>query len=203
MHTQFIANLLEDSIDPRFIEETLSHSYSNFHVPGVEYACLLRTKQLTVKLYYFPTGVGLNNQGLLVHPHDHGYEFETTVLKGQLRNHNYRIERGDSWAMNQYSSKLKNESGMSMQFLQMVELVEYESRLMNKGQSYNLDTDTIHSISVNPNRDNAILLTQHASKVERESTLIFIPKAEEVPTDVGLYQPMSKERLLEVISLVL
>lgn len=66
------------------VERAAACSTWNHHVDGLNYLCLHRTPDLTVKLYLMERPDNPNG-GFLVHPHSHRYAFWTMCLAGRLR----------------------------------------------------------------------------------------------------------------------
>lgn len=64
----------------------LDHSYKNFHAKGLDYLCLKRTPEHTVKVYFFDGDADLSALPEIVMPHDHRYAFDTTILAGAASN---------------------------------------------------------------------------------------------------------------------
>lgn len=58
----------------------IQNSYRDFHAKGLDYVCLKRTPDHTVKVYFLDGDVSKVPE--VVNPHDHRYAFETTVLSG-------------------------------------------------------------------------------------------------------------------------
>lgn len=77
-HTFFSAMLSE--ADPNALAQ---HSVLNHHANGMDYLCLHRTPELTVKVYLIEKPENAND-GFLVNPHTHRYDFGTVVLAGAL-----------------------------------------------------------------------------------------------------------------------
>jgi hypothetical protein len=63
-------------LDAVNIEHAMEFSYSGHHVDGIDYLCLLRSKFLTFKVYFFDNGC----DGSIVIPHTHRYDFDTKRL---------------------------------------------------------------------------------------------------------------------------
>lgn len=66
------------------VDRAAACSTWNHHADGLNYLCLHRTPNLTVKLYLMERPDNPNG-GFLVHPHSHRYAFWTLALAGRLR----------------------------------------------------------------------------------------------------------------------
>ena len=70
------------------VEETVSNSFTNFHVKGFDYLNLGMTPELTVKAYFFDE-VDQSQLAEVVNPHNHRYNFQTMVVAGSMRDWTY------------------------------------------------------------------------------------------------------------------
>lgn len=66
------------------MEDVLANSYRDLHVKGIDYICLKRTPALTLKAYFFETGI--QDLPEVVNPHNHRYSFITECVSGLVRN---------------------------------------------------------------------------------------------------------------------
>ena len=65
------------------LANAMANSFRNFHTVGLDYVCLHRSTDLTVKGYFYDrTEVSAR----LVNPHSHRYDFATEVLRGSVIN---------------------------------------------------------------------------------------------------------------------
>lgn len=73
----------------------LDQSYRNFHAKGLDYLCLKRTPDHTVKVYFFDGDADLSALPEVVMPHDHRYDFRSVCIAGEVTNKEYsRCSRG-------------------------------------------------------------------------------------------------------------
>lgn len=70
------------------LDEILAHSFTDFHAKGLDYLCLLRSPEITVKAYFFEGDVASAPE--VVVPHDHRYCFNTRVLGRCYTSHSSR-----------------------------------------------------------------------------------------------------------------
>lgn len=73
------------------LEHIVANSYRNFHARGLDYLCLKRTPELTLKVYFFDGPQShLDQLPEIVAPHDHRYDFHTTIVRGVVQNRIFR-----------------------------------------------------------------------------------------------------------------
>jgi hypothetical protein len=70
------------------LAEITANSFKNFHVLGMDYLCLSRSDDRTVKVYMAEWARSMAEE--IVNPHDHRYDFRTICLAGQISNHAFR-----------------------------------------------------------------------------------------------------------------
>ena len=73
-----------DTLD---VDEVKSNSFKDFHAKGLDYICLFRSPELTLKAYFFSEGMESQKVGEVVSPHDHRYNFFTQCYSGRIENH--------------------------------------------------------------------------------------------------------------------
>lgn len=64
----------------------LNQSYRNFHAKGLDYLCLKRSSEHTIKVYFFDGDADLSALPEIVMPHDHRYNFRTVCIAGEVSN---------------------------------------------------------------------------------------------------------------------
>jgi hypothetical protein len=122
------------------LDEAVKHSYLNFHAMGVDYLNLVRSPGYTAKLYL----VRAERNKPVVNPHDHAYDFETTILFGNLTNVIY--ERKGSLACSHYTWTPKINGGDGAKFNGDAWLREKSAIGYEKGQGYSMNIGQIHTI---------------------------------------------------------
>lgn len=68
------------------MDAILDASFRNFHAKGLDYLCLKRTPDHTIKVYFFDGDADLSALPEIVMPHDHRYDFRTTCIAGEVVN---------------------------------------------------------------------------------------------------------------------
>lgn len=177
------------------------NSYDDYHVPGLRYLCLGRSPELTTKIYLFEPGEWSAQAGeLVVHPHDHAYDFSTRVLAGSVTNHRFQdlSHRRFGWSHN--SSRWSFKPRVGFVSPEPAFLLESSRQTYLAGDNYDMRADEIHSISVSPLTPTVLRIEQRASS--RRHTSAWFPIDVVSPTLVGLYKPMSEERYLETLARV-
>ena len=181
MEVQKLFDNLLASIDWK---EAAANSYSNFHAQGVSYLNLLRTDRLTVKLYTFDD-VEHNDQGFLVHPHTHAYNFTHRTMAGVITNHNFALSDQDDWNLYAYQTPLNGSPGGLTKLLRCG-LTEVESETLEAGQSYYLGHQDIHTLSIQSPYAAALLLQFH-DIAAGQPTAMFVPRDVPADCETGLY----------------
>jgi hypothetical protein len=67
------------------LDTVASNSFRNFHAKGLDYLCLHRSPELTIKAYFYSGNIGPE----VVCPHDHRYPFSTHILAGESGHKRY------------------------------------------------------------------------------------------------------------------
>src|SRR6185312_12218927 len=76
----------------------LANSYRNYHAKGLDYLCLRRSAELTLKIYFFDNPAHETSD--VVCPHDHRYDSNTAVIRGGAINVIWRPANGGAKDMN-------------------------------------------------------------------------------------------------------
>lgn len=192
-------NNLLDSFDP---EEAAKNSFDNYHAVGLTYLNLLRTPRLTIKIYLSESGVKHNPEGFLVWPHAHRYNFETTVLLGQVDHYTFIEKDGetgfdddDGIAWNRFKFHSVVNGGSGFKFDKPVLLIRGHDRFQ-AGDSYYLDTTQIHTIQVHDRFPTVQFQVQYHD-VPKPETFFYSPDPAP-PSVEGLYVRMTPQRADDV-----
>jgi len=155
---------LIDGID---IDIAFKNSYEAFHKPCVKYINLVRTQNYTAKIYVFDN-VELNEQGYLVNPHNHAYNFTTHILVGGVRNVIFEVQPytlGD-WQLCEYSTPLNGGDGSEI--VTRCNLKEKSNYDYNTSVDiYNMDHRQVHTIIPRTDRTTILFLEQYRDIVEK------------------------------------
>lgn len=189
------ANNLLDSLD---LAEAAKHSFKNYHAEGLDYLCLQRTQELTVKLYVTrPDDLRHNAQGYLVHPHTHRYPFHTFVLIGGMANIVFTpSNKGKEWNEHSFEKAIE---GTILKFEKKIKLAG-EATYIGQGESYYMDESQIHSIRLSAVQPVVLMLFQYQNRKAKNS--LFSPLPLIALRSEGLYKPMSTEDIIGVVQKV-
>lgn len=127
------------------VEEILRHSYKDFHAKGLDYICLKRSDVETIKLYFFDGDASALPE--VVAPHDHRYDFETTVLAGEFCNRLYwPQDDGEVYQLFSYLTPLNGGDGFTWR--REMRLKETSELRYTVGQRCRMTSDRIHTIKI-------------------------------------------------------
>lgn len=179
--------LLGSHSDAR-LQRLADHSFLNYHAPGMDYLCLHRSDDLTVKIYFIDPS-RLQTCGVrdyLVSPHDHAYSFDTVVLRGHVTNVNFAAS--PSVPGSRYDPIVTNEwryraSDRHFEQTHRVNLWETSRDYLNVGEAYHLSSTAVHTIVVPGGLPTALLLFQQRD-VKTETRFFGL----DAPDLDGLYQ---------------
>jgi hypothetical protein len=177
------------------LESVHKHSYRNFHKEGFDYVCLQRTEAFTLKAYFFD-----QRHEDIVMPHDHRYDFTSTVLRGILINRRYgEWSKGSVGGLKnpvnkfEYLTPLNGGSGFS--FLEEVDLHHIEDNIHRTGSTCHSHSTDVHTISVT--KGTVLLLTQFADKIPlNKPTYAYRFDSKEPPSLKGLYEKFTEAQLV-------
>jgi hypothetical protein len=146
---------LPTSVD---LDSVVANSYRDFHCKGLDYLCLKRSKDLTLKLYFFDGDV--SKLPSVVFPHDHRYDFNTWVVAGSMQNLLY-AEGGDrDYQLFDYSTPLNGGTGFT--WVKPVRLKETEREVFYADGYYPMKFNQIHTIRMLSN-ETVLFLAQFES----------------------------------------
>lgn len=173
---------LLQQLDP---EEAAKHSYINYHAKGLHYLCLHRHFDLTEKLYWIDKGVDYTLDHELVGPHNHSYDFVTTLLRGAVVNYRFQEVEGHTHCRFDYRSPRNGGDGFRKG--ERVGLVPWSiETYVNPGETYTINSDEIHTIGVLSNT----LLHIHQYRDVCNGSYFYSTEEKEPSLD-DLYQPMT------------
>lgn len=174
----------------------LRNSYRNFHADGVDYICLNRTDNLTVKVYFFDK---VTDSPEIVSPHDHRYDFVTKVLNGRCANSLWYEtkdeKRGERYQEFNFHTPLNG--GKGFEWRREVFLTKSSSTLYFKGSRYLMPFNEIHTLErLNPGT--ILLLWQYRDIHEKTtpSHTYVKNKAPVAPLLDGLYERFTESDMI-------
>lgn len=179
------------------IETICQNSYRNFHVKGFDYLCLSRTPELTRKVYFFDGE--LTHLPELVIPHDHRYDFVTTVLSGAIDNVSYvAVDESHPTGPQRYNcftymTPLNGGNGFS--FFEEKFLTQTAAQRAIRGNSYRSEWWQIHTLNIRC-EGTILLLEQGPDELPLDVPSIAYRLAKdgkEPPSLDGLYDKMTPD----------
>lgn len=186
------------------IEEALGLSYKNFHAKGLDYVCAAKTELGSYLKFYILDG-DVTTLPEVVNPHDHRYDFDTTVLAGEMIDRTYvRVppgnEVGEVYSAFDWDTPLLGGAGFT--FREEVRLQESDPRRLTKGDhNRSLSTDT-HTIKMSSDRV-VMMLLQHPDVVPVGTpTTAYAPSGVPEPDTSGLYERFTEAELIERLRLI-
>ena len=184
------------------IETIAGNSFRNFHAKGLDYLCLKRTANLTLKAYFYSRPDDAGSE--VVCPHDHRYPFVTKVLTGKSGHLRYLepppwIAAGLIYQCFNWRTPLNGGEGFEWSREARLQCVEHETH--RAGDSYFCQPDDIHTITIQE-PDTVLLLYQLADRLPIDcATSTFVPgSSSEPPSLAGLYDKMTVDRARELLA---
>jgi hypothetical protein len=181
------------------IEDVIANSYRDFHAKGLDYICLSRTDELTVKFYFLDGDVSKIPE--VVNPHDHRYEFDTTVIAGGMIDHRYKADEfGDIYQAFDYRTPLNNGDGFS--FRQEERLSRYSSDFLERGASLHSNAVARHTIQMTSDQT-ILMLRQYCDVLPLECpTSCWVRKGNPKPDTTGLYSKFTADQVLDRLNII-
>lgn len=178
-YTQLVKSLLHG--DPVAMA---ANGFRNYHARGLDYLCLLRDPNLTIKLYFLDDPE-LRPDGCLVAPHDHRYSFEQICLAGEVEHIEFiTTEFHPAWMISKWNAESRKFSPTGIEVG-----LNHTVRKLQTTDSYYLGPTRLHTLA---HPSEAILLTFQYRDV-REDSLTLFHERDEMPSLDGLYTPMDAD----------
>lgn len=204
------------SLDPSSLDmdSVIENSFKNFHAKGLDYICLKRSPEYTLKLYFFEDWNGTHVVPDVVNPHNHRYPFLTKCLSGLVENVWYRDTTipeayGDRWGRGpssvyqkfKYLTPLNGGEGFT--WYEEAFLQEWASVAYAPGQEYFLQASNLHTIRIREPQT-VIALEQYSDVVPvGEPTWTYTSGVDrDPPTLSGLYEKPSADDVVDRINLL-
>lgn len=183
------------------LRSVLDNSFKNFHARGLDYICLHRSADYTLKLYYLNGDVAKLPEA--VNPHDHRYSFQTKVLAGELADFCWRqTDTGESFEMFHWDTPLNGGDGFS--WADRVDLTVTETAMVETGGVLRRSHDAIHTIR--PLSDQTVLMLEQFEDVvpvgQPTRTFIRSDGPAKAPDLSGLYEAFSPDEAISRIETI-
>jgi hypothetical protein len=186
------------------MDACIANSFRNYHAKGVDYINLLRHDKLTIKLYFLnPDKIQtIGNTGYLVNPHNHRYAFGTHVLFGMVGNLNFvesisTINENIWNRFNYYADRQPNER---FEYSHKTELLTSQYGQYQKGDSYYLTTDIIHTLV--PFDTPACLLLHQYQDTEMDGTQFYSLESEAPKFSGEVYSKFTPEEVTNYLTIL-
>ncbi|RWI35533.1 hypothetical protein [Mesorhizobium sp.] len=174
------------------LEEMQAHSFKNFHVRGFDYLCLKRTPEHTRKVYFFDGNVSQLPE--VVSPHDHRYNFTTTVLTGVMSNSIYVVDEEYGQVYQEFAWDTPLNGGAGFTWRKETKLLETTRFAYRPGLWYRMGHDELHTIRMHA-EGTVIVLDQYADCVPiGQPTRTFMQERQSPNLD-GLYEKFTADEL--------
>lgn len=192
-------------IDALDIDHVVDNSYKNFHVKNIDYICLNRTPEDTVKLYFFEDAAAETPE--VVNPHWHRYDFWTTAITGGVENIRYRqsteqdIDDGnyDVYNVFDYRTPLLGGNGFTFSTGDSLTIRDrFDSTRWDNSDSYFMRFDEIHTINI-LKPETCLMLHQYRDMVpDYIPTQTYSKMNDPDPTiaDDGLYDRFTSDEIV-------
>ncbi|MER9176199.1 hypothetical protein NKH72_21720 [Mesorhizobium sp. M0955] len=174
------------------LEEMQAHSFKNFHVKGFDYLCLKRTPEHTRKVYFFDGNVSQLPE--VVNPHDHRYNFATTVLAGVMSNSVYEVDEEHGKVYNEFAWDTPLNGGAGFTWQKETRLLETQRFSYRPGHRYVMTADELHTIRIHA-EGTVIVLDQYADLVPIGQPTRTFMQEKEPPNLDGLYEKFTADGL--------
>jgi hypothetical protein len=196
-----VKNLIEQ-LD---MEKCLKNSFKNYHTEGLWYINLFRDLDYTVKLYFMMPGLIANrNNGYLVSPHNHAYNFTTEVLFGSVRHiiMSEQVPQEDNSQWYKYSYHSSRKPNDRLEFVGRTNLGIESDINYTQGQAYYVDTNMLHSLIVPEHELTCLLLHQYEDKILDGTDFFSVePVAPSFKNTYMEYKPSEINMLLDVLKM--
>lgn len=179
-------------------ESIIKGSFKNFHAKGLDYLCLHRSPTRTVKLYLLDGDASKLPE--VVNPHDHRYNFRTTVLAGEMVDYRFAADpAGDVWNAFDYMTPLNGGDGFTFRGEERMSS-EKQSVLLRKGDVF--ETSNLHTHTIRMREDQTVLMLDQFEDIidVSEPTSCWSRKGDPVPElQPGCYDRFTADDILDRI----
>ena len=186
------------------MEQVIENSYKNFHCKGLDYLCLERSDNLTVKAYFFNGDTSQLPE--IVVPHNHRYGFNSIVLSGLVANKKYmEFPLASVWGQvyDKFDFYTPLNGGNGFEWVDEVKLATVSDVTYKAGQSYYSAASDIHTLQIHAPESVLILLQyEDEMSVEAPSQSYKLGNSREKPNLSGLYDKMTPDDVIKRLSII-
>lgn len=194
--------IFPDLTDEAVMDEIIANSYKDFHAKGLDYICLYRSPTLTRKVYFLNGDVSKVPE--VVNPHNHRYDFATTVLAGAMLDHVYAPVSDVRWGVEynkfNYMTPLNGGNGFTYVGTQLLghTRVQYADDSMPLSRRM----EAIHTIQMLEDQT-VLLLEQYIDKLPISvPTQCWTRKGEPKPDLSGLYSKFTPDEVINRVQTI-
>lgn len=179
------------AVDPdTMFEEMAANSFMNFHAKGVDYLCLHRSENITLKVYFFEGDVQKLPE--VVHPHSHRYNFQTTVLCGHMSDTRYRQVKCGGTPYQRHAWHPPIAGGNGATFQEEVNLAFAGCFTLGPEDRLTTHYNELHTIKINSDQC-VLFLKQYRDVVPLDKPTWLFTGQMSGPNLDGLYERMTPE----------
>ncbi len=187
------------TIDSR-IDDIQANSYRDFHARGLDYLCIRRDLELTLKVYFFDGDA--SKIGEVVNPHDHRYHFESRVLAGEVENVIYSEtnEPAEHFDLFHYTTPLNGSTQPGFKYLRTAQLKRDRTDNHQAGAVWDSRSAAIHTLSIRK-PGTVLFLRQYVDVLPIGTpTRTFVPADRGAPSLQGLYRRFTRDEIVAKIA---
>ena len=188
---------MDIKLDEELLLNVLANSYKNFHVKGFDYICTQRSENLTLKYYFFDGDVSKMPE--VVNPHDHRYDFRTTVLNGSMVDYRFQqvaMDRPFGQVFNKFKYMTPLNGGNGFTYDGEIRLNRTASKRLENGFQLFSPAEQIHTISMREDHT-VIRLEQQRDVVPLDQPTTTFSFDEVMPDSTGLYERFTVDEVID------
>lgn len=188
-------------MDEEKLTAIIENSFKNFHAKGLDYICTKRTPEHTRKFYFFDGDV--SHLPEVVNPHDHRYDFKTTVLAGTMSNSLYKSDVKRGQVYNEFEWRTPLNGGDGFTFKKETRLLETSRTVYGDigDNFYNSYAEHFHTIRMLT--DNCVLmLDQYEDIVAADKPTITFMRERQAPSLDGLYEKFTADEVIKKLDVI-
>lgn len=196
--TDILAGISWDTLD---VDEIAPNSFKNFHAKDLDYICLKRTPELTLKAYFFAEGMESQKLGEVINPHDHRYDFLTQCYSGVIENRWYHGDPVYGTRFHQFSYDTPLNGGGGFTHIGTSCLHRYRTTQFGPGTSYTMRAHELHTIRVAAS-ETCIVLAQYEDVIPVGQPTFTYSLDGEPPSLAGLYSEFKSDEIVKRLKLL-
>lgn len=178
------------SSEEQVIAEIKANSYKNFHAKGLDYICVYRSDNCTIKYYFFDGDHTKLPE--VVNPHNHRYTFTSKVLAGGVIDHLFiPVEKGGT-VYNKFDWLTPLNGGNGFTYAGEQQLQKIRSKSLDKAHTSRFHD--IHTIQITKDQTVLSLVQLHDMVGLTEPTQLFSLN-DAAPDTSGLYEQFTEDEI--------